>query len=332
MTDRRKRRRNLDKVITVGIVGLGRIARDQHIPAIARSPDFRLLATADPGRARASVAHYDDIELLLAGDEAPAAIAICTPPQVRYDIASLALAHGTHVLLEKPPCVTAGEVEKLRDQAVHYGRTLFCAWHSRFAPAVSPAREWLSTRTLRSLRIEWCEDVRDWHPNQTWIWEDGGFGAFDPGINALSIVTEILARRIVLQESTLMIPRNCTAPAVAELRFTDAAAANIQARFDFLQLGPPTWTIEAETDEGERLVLSRGGSRLTIEGIDMPLGPNEEYPSLYAHFRQLIAAGAVDADAYPLEIVSEALAGGRRIETAPLDRSYGLVPPGPGHS
>jgi D-galactose 1-dehydrogenase len=331
MTGRSNRRRNLDTVITVGIVGLGRIAQDQHIPAIARSPDFDLLATADPGPARASVAHYDDIESLLAAEQAPAAIAICTPPQVRYDIASLALARGTHVLLEKPPCVTADEVEKLRDQAVHCGRTLFCAWHSRFAPAVSPAREWLSRRTLRHLRITWCEDVRDWHPNQTWIWDDGGFGAFDPGINALSIVTEILGRGIVLQESTLMIPRNCVAPAAAELRFTAAPAADIQARFDFLQPGPPTWTIEAETDHGNTLVLSQGGSRLSIDGLDIPLGPSEEYPSLYAHFGQLIAAGAVDADARPLQIVSEALAGGRRIQTAPLDRSYGLAP-GPGHS
>ena len=33
-----------------------------------------------------------------------------------------------------------------------------------------------------------------WHPGQEWIWQAGGFGVFDPGINALSIVTRILPR------------------------------------------------------------------------------------------------------------------------------------------
>jgi hypothetical protein len=41
------------------------------------------------------------------------------------------------------------------------------------------------------VEIVWHEDVRKWHPGQQWIWEPGGFGVFDPGINALSIATRI---------------------------------------------------------------------------------------------------------------------------------------------
>ena len=33
-------------VIKVGIVGVGKIARDQHIPSIAANPDFELVAVA----------------------------------------------------------------------------------------------------------------------------------------------------------------------------------------------------------------------------------------------------------------------------------------------
>ena len=41
------------------------------------------------------------------------AVAICTPPQQHYAAAKLALAKGKHVLLEKPPCTSALQLEHL---------------------------------------------------------------------------------------------------------------------------------------------------------------------------------------------------------------------------
>jgi D-galactose 1-dehydrogenase len=54
--------------------------------------------------------------------------------------------------------------------------------------------------------VEWKEDVRQWHPGQQWIWQPGGLGVFDPGINALSIVTWMLPRPIFLTASELVFP------------------------------------------------------------------------------------------------------------------------------
>jgi predicted dehydrogenase len=315
-----------DNRIGLGIVGLGKIARDQHVPAILHSGQFRLHSTADPSAARAHVPHYADIEAMLAADDAPAAIAVCTPPQQRFAIARYALERGRHVLLEKPPCATVAEVDEIRALAAGSGLTLLAAWHSRFAPAVLPSRTWLAARKLRQMQIDWREDVRDWHPNQAWIWQTGGFGVFDPGINALSIATMIQPGPFTLQESRLQFPANCAAPAVAELHLTDATAGGIRATFDFLKAGPPTWTIAAETEDGGRLLLSDGGGRLAIDGTEVPLGPRDEYPALYQHFEQLIATGGIDADAAPLRLVIEALDRGRRINGPPLDRSYGIGP------
>jgi D-galactose 1-dehydrogenase len=45
------------------------------------------------------------------------------------------------------------------------------------------------------VNVIWREDVRVWHPGQDWIWQPGGLGVFDPGINALSIITHILPAR-----------------------------------------------------------------------------------------------------------------------------------------
>jgi D-galactose 1-dehydrogenase len=311
--------------IRIGIVGFGKIARDHHVPAIAKCEGLRLHSTADPSTAAAAVPHHRDIEAMLSAAEAPEAVAICTPPGNRFAIARYALARGRHVLLEKPPCAAVEEVEALASQAADAGLTLFCAWHSRYAPAVPPARAWLADRRLRHLRIDWREDVRDWHPNQAWIWAADGFGVFDPGINALSIATMILPQPLVLRSASLSVPANCEAPAVAELHFTGADAADIHAYFDFLEPGPPTWRMSGETTDGESLLLTGGGSGLAIDGVEIPLGPRDEYAALYAHFHRLIAAGNSDADAEPLRLVTEALARGRRIVMPPLDASYGLA-------
>ncbi|MFX5656779.1 hypothetical protein ABTE24_21610, partial [Acinetobacter baumannii] len=58
----------------------------------------------------------------------------------------------------------------------------------------------LQEHAPRKVKVIWREDVRHWHPDQEWIWQPGGLGVFDPGINALSIVTEILPQAMFLKQ------------------------------------------------------------------------------------------------------------------------------------
>src|SRR3546814_1601187 len=92
-------------------------------------------------------------------------------------------------MLEKPPAATTTEICALADHARARGVTLFATWHSREAAGVAGARDWLSGKRIRAAHIRWKEDIRRWHPGQEWILDAGGFGVFDPGINALSIMT-----------------------------------------------------------------------------------------------------------------------------------------------
>jgi predicted dehydrogenase len=179
------------------------------------------------------------------------------------------LQAGKHMLLEKPPGVTVSELAPLIAVARQTGRTLFATWHSRFAPAVEPARAFLASRQIRSVAVAWKEDVKVWHPGQAWIWEPGGFGVFDPGINALSILTRILPRPFFLTRAELSFPRNRAAPIAADLAFSDQSGLPIRAEFDWRQTGPQTWDISVETDAG-RLLIASGGSRLVHE--DRTLG------------------------------------------------------------
>ena len=164
--------------IRIAVVGMGKIARDQHLPAIAGNGDFGLAATVSPHDAGVpGVSHHVSLDDLLASGPAVDAVALCTPPQVRYALAAQVLARGIHVFLEKPPGATLAEVAALENQADKTGATLFAGWHSRFAAGVAPARAWLADRRVGRVTIVWREDVRVWHPGQAWIWEPGGLVA-----------------------------------------------------------------------------------------------------------------------------------------------------------
>jgi D-galactose 1-dehydrogenase len=197
------------------------------------------------------------------------------------------------------------------------GRTLFAAWHSRFAPAVEPARAFLAERRIKSVAVEWKEDVRVWHPGQAWIWEPGGFGVFDPGINALSILTRILPRPFFLTKAELSFPANRAAPIAADLVFSDDDDLPIHAAFDFRQIGPQTWDIRVDTDAG-RLTLAGGGRRLTHNDRTLVDEEKAEYPALYRRFVELIGEGASDVDLSPLVHVADAFMLGRRRDVEPF--------------
>lgn len=296
--------------IRIGLVGVGKIARDQHLPVIGAAPDYRLVAVASRHGGLDGVPNYRTLPEMLAGQGELQAVALCQPPQARFEAAQAAIAAGLHVFLEKPPGATLAEVGLLVEAARTRGVSLFASWHSRYAPGVEPARAWLSRRRIRSVSIAWLEDVRHWHPGQDWIWDAGGMGVFDPGINALSIATHILPP-FFLTDATLSVPENRQAPIAADLHFTDAAGTPIHAAFDWRQTGPQTWDIRVETEDGT-LVLSKGGAALTIDGRDQPLPPEAEYRGLYDRFAALVRAGQSDVDINPLIHAADAFMRGAR--------------------
>jgi D-galactose 1-dehydrogenase len=303
--------------IRLAIVGLGKIARDQHLPSIAATPGIELVAVASRNAELDGVASFATLADLLDGVPDLDAVALCTPPQVRREQAALALALGKHVLLEKPPGATVSELGPLIKAATAGGKTLFATWHSRFAPAVEPARAFLAERQIRSVTITWKEDVRIWHPGQNWIWEPGGLGVFDPGINALSILTAILPRPVFLVRADLAFPENRAAPIAAKLDFSDEAGTPIRAEFDFRQTGPQIWDIAVETDAG-LLTLSSGGARLIHDGRTLVDEKDAEYRGIYRRFVSLIATGTSDVDLTPLMHVADAFLLGRRRTVEPF--------------
>lgn len=304
----------------IGIIGLGKIAQDQHLPVIKSNSDFELLAVSSTRGLSHEDAKYtfQDYRELLKVPELDA-VAICTPPQVRHQIAREALLAGKSVLLEKPPAATLSELEDLRALADKVNKVVFTTWHSQYNKAVEEAKKALAGWSIKKLLVTWKEDVRHWHPGQEWIWQAGGFGVFDPGINALSIVTRIMPEPVFIKTSTLEFPSNRDAPIAANLEFQTAhTESNLQAVFDWRQTGPQSWDIEIETDAGFALKLSHGGSCLEIDGRLVVQEDPQEYQGIYHRFDALLTVGKSEVDDTPFRLVADAFMIGKRVQVDPF--------------
>lgn len=302
--------------IDLAIVGFGKIARDQHRPALEASAAFNLAATVDPVNSAPGLPSFSTMDSLLHQMPDLRAVALCTPPQVRFAVARQALLAGRHVLLEKPPGTSVSEVMALERIAREQGRTLFTAWHSQFAPGIPGAKKWLSDRRITRVTVTWREDVRRWHPGQDWIFQPGGAGVFDPGINAYSILTHILPVALYTTEAVLDFPENRDTPIAAQLKMRTEAGAPVDLDFDFRETGPQVWDMRIQTDRGA-LDLSQGGATVLLDGspIAQESSLSGEYDRIYARFAQLIQRGTSDVDLAPFRHVADAMMLGRRQTT-----------------
>jgi D-galactose 1-dehydrogenase len=300
----------------VALVGIGKIAVDQHVPALAASPDFELACTVSRSGRVEGVEAFTDLHAMLAARPDVEVVSLCLPPQPRFAYAEAALAAGRHVMLEKPPGQTLAEVHALQAMAARAGVSLYATWHSREARAVAAAKEWLADKVVTKAHITWREDVRKWHPGQDWVFEPGGMGVFDPGINALSILTDILPAPVHVTGAALEYPANRDTPIAAQITFSGGVTAD----FDWRQEGPQTWDIDIETD-AEPVALRHGGNELWVGGEKRGGAADimGEYPALYARMAALVHGGESDVDLAPMVHVADALTLGKRVTVAAFD-------------
>ena len=306
------------KPIRIAIIGFGKIAEDEHVPAIAGNPRLELVASSSrSGKGPEPV--FTDWRELVRSVEGLEAVAITTPPRPRHEIARACLEAGLHVLLEKPPCATLTEVEDLACIADARRLSLFATWHARHNGAVAAAAEALAGKRVRSMETRWHEDVRKWHPGQRWIWEAGGFGVFDPGINAFSIATLIFPGTLFVEEAVLRFPEGSETPIAADIRLSSPVADGpLSCSLDWRRSEGEEWTIRVTTSDGSDLLLSEGGAELSIDGQEETRAGSGEYADIYRRFVDLIDLGRSDVDVRPMRLVADCLLVGRRETVQPV--------------
>ncbi len=306
----------------IAVIGIGKISQDQHLPVIDRSRHFELAACVSTR----GIGHRDvpvfrtPAELYKAMPDV-GLVAICTPPGVRHAYVREAIDAGKDVLLEKPPTPTVTEWNDLVAYGEKKRRVLFQTWHSRYNRAVGEAKKLLKKEGVKSVRIDWRESVRKWHPGQEWVWEPGGFGVCDPGINAMSIFTGIMPFPVFVESAKLRFPSNRQTPVDVEIVFKSNAPSRprMSAGFNWLEESGEIWTIAVETEAGTKLKLEKGGTILRVNGRKEVAEPSTEYEQIYDRFAKLLRQGKSEMDGSPLLLIADAFLLGARENVEAFD-------------
>jgi len=82
---------------------------------------------------------YVDYDNILGMSEIEA-VSICVPTTYHYEVVMSAIAHGKHVLVEKPIAFTLDEAKEMVDAAADAGVKLATGHVERFNPAVLEAK------------------------------------------------------------------------------------------------------------------------------------------------------------------------------------------------
>jgi predicted dehydrogenase len=155
--------------VKVALVGAGNIA-SHHLPAYRQFPnEVELVAVCDLDEALArkraaevGTDHvYTNVQTMLR-DVACDALDICTTPDQHAPIASAAIEHGKHVLVEKPFALSLDDCRELVAAAEGAGVTLMVAQNQRFLPTHQAARAIIASGELGEIRAARTDSIQHW--------------------------------------------------------------------------------------------------------------------------------------------------------------------------
>lgn len=137
----------MSQPLRVGVIGLGSVAQNRHLPEFAAHGSVIIAAVADPDVAKAAriataypgCRAYADFREMLAEANLHA-VAICAPNHIHAPAALLALQRGLHVLCEKPMATNLEDAQAMLDAAAQSGTTLMMAHNQRFDAVHRTAR------------------------------------------------------------------------------------------------------------------------------------------------------------------------------------------------
>lgn len=129
--------------IGVAIIGCGGITLQNHLPGLALCPDTKVVALCDRDPAALQRASQQtgitltstQYEEIVSRDDVQAVI-IATPNYTHPPIALAAIAHGKHVLCEKPLALNYADAKAMADAAEKAGVRHMTAFTYRFVPAM----------------------------------------------------------------------------------------------------------------------------------------------------------------------------------------------------
>jgi predicted dehydrogenase len=142
--------------VRFGVVGVGRITREQFVPALLSTEHAVLEAAASRDLRRAEALRpqraYDSYSKLLRDPDVDA-VYVATHNGLHKELVLEALRRGKHVLCEKPLGCTVQECEEMIATAEASQRLLVEAFMYRYHPQIERARELVQQRVIGELMV-----------------------------------------------------------------------------------------------------------------------------------------------------------------------------------
>jgi predicted dehydrogenase len=144
-------------LVSVGIVGAGKVAKKYHLPAYKKIKSVRIVGIADENLKAAKQAcdlygidkdNAFSNHISLIEKRQPDIIDICVPPWLHGKIALEAIEYNCNVLVEKPMALNSSQADKMVHLSLKKGVKLGVVHNYRFLPSIQKARKYLSSGML----------------------------------------------------------------------------------------------------------------------------------------------------------------------------------------
>ncbi|HWC79974.1 MAG TPA: Gfo/Idh/MocA family oxidoreductase [Pseudonocardiaceae bacterium] len=250
----------ISRPVRVAIVGTGGIAENSHVPALQAQGDrVRLVAAVDVDTARLAAfqtrhripAGYSSVADLLAAGS-PDLVAVCTPPALHVDQVVQCLRAGAWVLVEKPPCLSLAEFDRI--QAAERAGGPYCGvvFQHRFGAAARYFGSLIASGALGRPLVAICDTT--WYRDRAYYevpwrgrWEtEGGGPTMGHGIHQMDLMLALLGEWREVRAMAGRLDRDVRTEDVsmAMVRFANGALASVvnsvlspreesRLRFDF---------------------------------------------------------------------------------------------------
>jgi UDP-N-acetylglucosamine 3-dehydrogenase len=148
---------DVEPLLRIGVIGVG-VMGSNHARVFTGLPGTQLVGVADPDLKQAEFvartlgcAAVADVEQLL--DLNVDAVTIAAPTHLHHDIALTCIAHGVHIMVEKPIASSVEEGLDIIAAARRAGITLMVGHVERFNPAVEAIKEAIRNENILSIAI-----------------------------------------------------------------------------------------------------------------------------------------------------------------------------------
>jgi predicted dehydrogenase len=229
--------------IRVAIVGAGGIAEVGHVPALRAQGDRVTVVAAvdvDPDRlenfqSRHDIpAGYRSMDTML-DIEKPNLVHVCTPPSAHAGPVVRCLESGAWVLVEKPPCLSLAEFDRIEAAERDGGPYASVVFQHRFGSGARHLAELIEAGKLGRPLVAVCQTT--WYRDDAYYdvpwrgdWDtEGGGPTIGHGIHQMDLMLAMLGDWVEVRAMTGTLARRVRTEDVsmAVVRFANGALASV---------------------------------------------------------------------------------------------------------